>query len=130
MPKVSDLAMTPDGQYLISICSNREIWICEFPRGKRWLIHEDYSIASLSLSRDGKSFIVNLNSEEIHLWNVPENSNILGKFVGHKQKKYVIRSCFGGSNSMFIASGSEDSKILFSKSEPSIKGSTICHVVS
>ncbi|XP_008775134.1 WD repeat-containing protein WDS homolog isoform X1 [Phoenix dactylifera] len=111
MPKVSDLAVTPDGCCLISICSSREIWIRDFPRGKERFIHEDHSITSLSLSRDGQSLIVNLNSEEIHLWNVNATSDVPDKFRGHKQGKYVIRSCFGGSNCLFIASGSEDSQI-------------------
>lgn len=111
MPKISDLAVTPDGHRLISICSSREIWIREFPKGKEWVLPEEHSITSLSLSRDGKFLIVNLNSEEIHLWNVVDISSIPDVFRGHKQKKYVIRSCFGGSNSLFIASGSEDSRI-------------------
>ncbi|PKA52123.1 Notchless protein like [Apostasia shenzhenica] len=111
MPKISDIAVTPDGHFLISICSNREIWIREFPRGKEWVIEEEHSITSLSLSRDGKSLIVNLNSEEIHLWNVLGCSNTPVRFTGHKQNKYVIRSCFGGLNSSFIASGSENSQI-------------------
>ncbi|XP_073001761.1 WD repeat-containing protein WDS homolog isoform X1 [Typha latifolia] len=111
MPKVSDLAVTPDGQLLISICSNREIWIREFTRGKEWVIPEEHSITSLSLSRDGMSLIVNLNSQEIHLWKVDASSQVPDKFKGHKQGKYVIRSCFGGSSCLFIASGSEDSQI-------------------
>ncbi|KAL9252340.1 WD repeat-containing protein [Drosera capensis] len=32
-------------------------------------------------------------------------------YSGHEQKKYVIRSCFGGVNSAFIASGSENSQV-------------------
>lgn len=111
MPKVSELAVTPDGHHLISICSNREIWIREIPRGKEWVITEEHSITSLSLSRDGQSLIVNLNSEEIHLWYLQGNSNLPEKFRGHKQGKYVIRSCFGGTSCLFIASGSEDSKV-------------------
>lgn len=113
MPKVSDLAVTPDGRCLISICSSKEIWISDFPRGKERFIHEDHSIASLSLSRDGQSLIVNLNSQEIHLWKVDAASDVPDKFRGHKQGKYVIRSCFGGSNCLFIASGSEDSQVSF-----------------
>ncbi|XP_020595244.1 WD repeat-containing protein 26-like, partial [Phalaenopsis equestris] len=38
MPKISDLAVTPDGHLLISICSNREVWIREVPRGKEGVI--------------------------------------------------------------------------------------------
>ncbi|WOL07454.1 hypothetical protein Cni_G16195 [Canna indica] len=111
MPKVTDLAVTPDGRCLISICSNKEIFVRDFYSGKEWVIHEEHSITSLSLSRDGQFLIVNLNSEEIHLWNFNVSSSSPDKFRGHKQGKYVIRSCFGGSNSSFIASGSEDSQV-------------------
>ncbi|KAK8969772.1 Coatomer subunit beta'-2 [Platanthera guangdongensis] len=111
MPKISDIAVTPDGHCLISISSNKEIWIREFQRGEERVILEEHSITSLSLSRDGESLIVNLNSEEIHLWNVKGKSTISDNFRGHKQKKYVIRSCFGGSDCLFIASGSEDSQV-------------------
>ncbi|OAY64627.1 WD repeat-containing protein 26 [Ananas comosus] len=111
IPKVSELAVTPDGRFLVSICSNRDIWIHEFPRGKECLICEEHSITSLSLSRDGMWLIVNLNSEEIHLWKVNDESEVPERFKGHKQGKYVIRSCFGGLDCSFIASGSEDSQV-------------------
>lgn len=113
MPKVTGLAVTPDGQCLISICSCKEIFVRDFHLGKEWVIHEEHPITSLSLSRDGKFLIVNLNSEEIHLWNFYVSSSLADKFRGHKQGKYVIRSCFGGSDSSFIASGSEDSQVIF-----------------
>ncbi|KAJ6812282.1 WD repeat-containing protein 26 isoform X1 [Iris pallida] len=54
MPKVSDLAITPDGHLLISICSNKEIWIRVFRNGKEKVISEEHAVTSLSLSRDGK----------------------------------------------------------------------------
>ncbi|KAJ6821579.1 WD repeat-containing protein 26 isoform X1 [Iris pallida] len=111
MPKVSDLSVTPDGHCLISICSNKEIWIRDFRNGKERVISEEHAVTSLSLSRDGKYLIVNLNSQEIHLWRIHESLKEPDRFRGHKQGKYVIRSCFGGSDCLFIASGSEDSQI-------------------
>ncbi|XP_062205060.1 WD repeat-containing protein WDS homolog [Phragmites australis] len=110
IPKVSDLAVTPDGQHLICVSCN-EIWIRKLPKGREWRIREKQTISSFSLSGDGQSLIVNLNSQEIHLWKINESSAVPEKFKGHKQEKFVIRSCFGGSNSLFIASGSEDSQV-------------------
>lgn len=110
IPKVSDLAVTPDGRHLIFVSCN-DIWIRELPRGREWRFREKQTISSLSLSGDGQSLIVNLNSQEIHLWKINESCTVPEKFMGHKQDKFVIRSCFGGSNSSFIASGSEDSQV-------------------
>ncbi|GAB4830120.1 hypothetical protein Ancab_019762 [Ancistrocladus abbreviatus] len=57
-------------------------------------------------------FVVNLNSQEIHMWDVAGEWQKPLKYAGHKQHKYVIRSCFGGFHSAFIASGSENSEVL------------------
>ncbi|XP_077227465.1 transducin family protein / WD-40 repeat family protein isoform X2 [Tasmannia lanceolata] len=111
IPKVSDLSVTPDGERLICICSDKDIRIFNLRTKTEWVISEDHSITSLSVSRDGKFLIVNLNSQEIHMWDVTGTWDAPLKYTGHKQGKYVIRSCFGGLNCAFIASGSENSQI-------------------
>ncbi|KAJ8899164.1 hypothetical protein K2173_011951 [Erythroxylum novogranatense] len=110
IPKVLDLAVTADGKNLIGI-SDKEILILNLVTNAEKVIREPHSITSLSVSSDNKSFIVNLNSQEIHLWDVAGKWEEPRKYVGHKQQKYVIRSCFGGLNSSFIASGSENSLV-------------------
>ena len=112
IPKVSDLAVTPDGRHLIFVSCN-DIWIRELPKGREWRFREKQTISSVFLSGDGQSLVVNLSSQEIHLWKINESCTVPEKFKGHKQDKFVIRSCFGGSNSLFIASGSEDSQVQF-----------------
>lgn len=111
MPKILDLAVTPDGQNLISIFSDKEIRILNVGTNAERVISEDHSITSLSISEDSKFFIVNLNSQEIHMWDVAGEWVKPLKYMGHKQSKYVIRSCFGGLNSTFIASGSENAQV-------------------
>ncbi|XP_075093824.1 WD repeat-containing protein WDS homolog isoform X1 [Nicotiana tabacum] len=111
MPKVLDLAVTPDGEKLISIFSDKDIRILNVGTGAERVIPEEHPITSLSLSGDGKFFIVNLNSQEIHMWDVAGEWFSPMKYKSHRQHKYVIRSCFGGLDSTFIASGSEDSKV-------------------
>lgn len=112
MPKVLDLAVTPDGENLISIFTDKEIRILNVTTNAELVITEEHSITSLSVSGDSKFLIVNLNSQEIHMWDITRKLTKPHTYKGHVQQKYVIRSCFGGLNSMFIASGSEDSKVL------------------
>lgn len=113
MPKIVDLAVTPDGENLISIFSEKEIRILNVGTNAERVISEDHAITSLSISRDSEFFIVNLNSQEIHMWDVAGKMEKPLKYMGHMQSKYVIRSCFGGANSTFIASGSENTQVYF-----------------
>ncbi|KAG8641863.1 WD repeat-containing protein WDS homolog isoform X2 [Manihot esculenta] len=111
MPKVLDLAVTPDGEHLISVFSDKDIRIFNLVTNAERVISEEHPITSLSVSINSKFFIVNLNSQEIHLWDVAGKWEKALRYKGHKQHKYVIRSCFGGLNSSFIASGSENSQV-------------------
>ena len=110
LPKISNLAVTPDGRRLISVSENL-IRIYDLDGGAEKTISEGHPITSLALSRDGMFMIVNLNNV-IHLWRVDDGTAAPpAKYTGHKQVKYVIRSCFGGAGSAFIASGSEDAQV-------------------
>jgi len=120
MRKVLDLAVTSDGTHLISVFSDKEIRILNVLTNFEHIISEEHSITSLSVSADGNFFIVNLNSQEIHMWDVAGKCKKPLTYTGHKQHKYVIRSCFGGFNSAFIASGSENSEVLLSSLCPLI----------
>ena len=111
IPKVLDLGVTGDGNYLINAFFEKEIRVLNLVTNSEHVIQEEHPITSLSVSRDGKFFTVNLNSQEIHLWKVAGKWKKPLKYTGHRQDKYVIRSCFGGFNGSFIASGSEDSKV-------------------
>lgn len=111
MRKVLYLAITSDGTHLVSVFSDNEIRILNVITNSERLISEEHPITSLSVSADGNFFIVNLNSQEIHMWDVAGKWEKPLKYTGHKQHKYVIRSCFGGFNSAFIASGSENSEV-------------------
>lgn len=113
MPKILDLAVTPDGKHLITIFSDKELRILNLVTNAERPILEEHTITSLSISGDSKFFIVNLNSQEIHMWDVAGKWDTPLKYTGHEQHKYVIRSCFGGLNSAFIASGSENSQVCF-----------------
>ncbi|CAN6460501.1 unnamed protein product [Victoria cruziana] len=111
MPKISDISVTPDGMNLISICDEKDIRIYALEAKTERVISENHPIMSLFVSRDGQYLLVNLNNQEIHMWDVSGTWRDPLKYKGHKQGQYVIRSCFGGFANAFIASGSEDAQV-------------------
>jgi WD40 repeat protein len=107
--RIQDMCMTSDGTRIISI-SNRQIRIYNLETKSEKIIMEEKPVTSFSISGDGKLLLVNIINQGINLWNI-ERKELLSKYVGHRQTRYVIRSCFGGVNQDFIASGSEDSQV-------------------
>lgn len=112
--RISDLGITSDGKHMVSICKPNVILLYELETKIEKLILEDETISSFVLSADGKYMLVSLLNQEIHLWSIHEIVSLVHIYKGHKQKRFVIRSCFGGLSQAFIASGSEDSQVLLS----------------
>lgn len=109
--KISDLEITDDGKKIITICRETAILLLDREaKIDRW-IEEDQVITSFRLSKDNKFLLVNLLNQEIHLWSLVGEPNLVSKYKGHKRTRFVIRSCFGGLEDAFIASGSEDSEV-------------------
>lgn len=67
-------------------------------------------ITSVSVSEDGRYALVNLCTQEIHLWDLEQRKSVR-KYLGQKQGRFVIRSCFGGVSQGFVLSGSEGKKM-------------------
>ena len=117
MPKVLDIAITPNGEYLITIFSDKDIQILNVATNAERVIFEEHPITALSVSGDINYLIFNLNSQEIHVWDVEGLWEKPLRYKGHRQHEYVIRSCFGGVNSTFISSGSENSHVYINTCE-------------
>lgn len=109
--KNSDMAITKDGRHIITMCREMTILLLDREARIEKLIDEDQIITSFSLSKDEKFILVNLLSQEIHLWSIVDVPKLVAKYEGHKRSRFVIRSCFGGFEESFIASGSEDSQV-------------------
>jgi len=110
--RVTDLAVSSNGTRLITINYEKKITIYNFETAEEisTLQEIDY-ITSMCLSNDSNFVLLNLRDvQEIHLWDL-EKKQIVHRYMGQKQGRFVIRSCFGGLNQTFIVSGSEDCKI-------------------
>jgi WD40 repeat protein len=108
--RVTDLAISHDGQKMIAVCHEKKIRIYDVEQHSETCIQEDNSITSLCLSSDSRYALINVSAQEIHLWDLLEK-RLVHKYTGQKQGRFVIRSSFGGANQSFIVSGSEDSNV-------------------
>uniref|UniRef100_A0A7N6BLR3 WD repeat-containing protein 26 n=1 Tax=Anabas testudineus TaxID=64144 RepID=A0A7N6BLR3_ANATE len=76
----------------------------------RNIVQEDHPIMSFTVSRNGRSALLNVATQGVHLWDLQDRV-LVRKYQGVTQGFYTIHSCFGGHNEDFIASGSEDHKV-------------------
>ncbi|KAJ0980765.1 hypothetical protein J5N97_009020 [Dioscorea zingiberensis] len=109
--KTSDMAVTKDGKRIIILCRETAILLLDKEAKLEQLIEEDQIITSFSLSKDDKYLLVNLINQEIHLWSILDDPELIIKYKGHKRSRFLVSSCFGGFEQAFIASGSEDSQV-------------------
>ncbi|KAJ8330679.1 hypothetical protein O5D80_001192 [Batrachochytrium dendrobatidis] len=108
--RIMDLTVSIDGSTLIA-SSDKKIRLYDLNlRHEIGTLQENDSITSVYVASDGKHLLVNLAIQEIHLWSL-EHKRLVRKYVGQKQGRFVIRSCFGGIHDNFILSGSEDSQV-------------------
>ncbi|KAL3633805.1 hypothetical protein CASFOL_022567 [Castilleja foliolosa] len=109
--RIADLGTTMDGKVIITVCKENTIMLFGLETKSEKFIEEDQPITSFALSGDKKYLLVSLYNEELHLWNLDDCSRPATKYKGHKRSRFVVRSCFGGLEQAFIASGSEDSQV-------------------
>lgn len=110
--RIADLGITSNEKELITVCKENMILLFGWESKSEKFIEEDQTIISFSLSEDGKFLLVSLFNEELHLWNIDGCTRLVAKYKGHKRTRFVVRSCFGGLEHAFIASGSEDSQVI------------------
>nr|XP_037272134.1 WD repeat-containing protein 26-like isoform X1 [Rhipicephalus microplus] len=74
------------------------------------VVQEEHPIISFTVDDTGRLALLNLSTQGVHMWDL-DDKVLVRKFQGVTQGYYTIRSCFGGVNQTFVASGSEDNKV-------------------
>ena len=124
--RIYDLAVTPDGKKLIAICTAKMLHIYDLDeKVETTYICLQTDLTSVHISSDSRYALINTAAQEVELWDLNE-CGIVRKFVGHQQKNYVIRSCFGGANENFVLSGSEGRGVKWMYSVLTNRWTSVC----
>jgi len=67
-------------------------------------------LTSLSVSQNSQYALVSRSPDDIQLWDL-SLGRLVRNYTGQRQSKDIIRSCFGGFESNFVVSGSEDGNV-------------------
>lgn len=118
--RVLSMAVTPNGKLLIAIGHDESITFYNLVARVRVVRVEAGHMLSITVSKDSRYALVNLTTDEIHLWDL-ETLRIVRKYYGQPEKivknclgqleKFVLRSCFGGPEENLVLCGSEDGNI-------------------
>jgi WD40 repeat protein len=111
--RVYDLALSADNQRLAVVANDQHsIIVYDFPNRQKLmhLSYEDVNLTSIRISTDGLSILASMNPDLIKEISM-ETGEVSAVSTSHTQKKFMIRSSFGGATESFVVSGSEDSKI-------------------
>lgn len=75
------------------------------------LFSEEGPIISFAFDSSESRVLVNVQNQGVNMWDM-RNKCRMKRFRGVVQKEFSIYSCFGGLNEDFVASGSEDQKVV------------------
>eukprot|EP01016_Furgasonia_blochmanni_P001966 TRINITY_DN1077_c0_g1_i7.p1 TRINITY_DN1077_c0_g1~~TRINITY_DN1077_c0_g1_i7.p1 ORF type:complete len:683 (+),score=130.07 TRINITY_DN1077_c0_g1_i7:1-2049(+) len=112
--RVSDLLVENEGKILFAICASfHRILVIDLQKREEIKnIEEKDVIISASMSKDNRFLLVNTSykNPELHLWCL-KSFEMVQRYTGHFQEKYMIRCTFGGRGDRLICCGGEDARI-------------------
>ena len=106
--RVNDLAITPDGKFLITANDDKQVYFYTIPdlldpnstTTKIATVSLGGKLTSCSISSNGKYLLLSITPEEVQIWDISglgksEKPILRKKLIGHSQDKYIVRSSFG-----------------------------------
>lgn len=110
-PVINDLIITPSYKMIVATYDMTiEVWDLH-TKEKIKSIEIGDRITSVSVSqKNPNNILINVSPNELQIWDWTR-SLLLTKFLGHRQEKYIIRSCYGYDENV-VCSGSEDGRVL------------------
>ena len=104
--RTQDCAITPDGQKLVVMSSDNYITVYNLQtKAEEYSIKVSHRMTCISVSRDSRNMLVNMQNDEVHLIDIA-TADIIRRYTGQQQGEYIIRSAFGGADEGLIISGS------------------------
>ncbi|CAN6824849.1 unnamed protein product [Brassica oleracea var. botrytis] len=90
--KLSDVAATRDGKWLVSLGREQnEISLFDSVTREETVIRAESMVTSFSLSRDSEFLLVNLVTQEIHVWKIADKPEPRKVFRGHKRSRMELK---------------------------------------
>ncbi|CDR40409.1 CYFA0S05e00364g1_1 [Cyberlindnera fabianii] len=107
---INDLKISSDLK-LIAVTYDRNIEVWDLKtRQKLKTLEVGERITSISTSKKHpEQVLINVSPNELQLWDW-KRALLIAKYVGHKQEKFILRSCFGYDETV-VCSGSEDGRV-------------------
>jgi WD repeat-containing protein 26 len=105
--RVEDMAISPDGRWLVTMSSSKHIRVHNFQtRDLEYELDLNVRLTSVSISQDSRHLLVNHINGVAQLIDLARRETVQS-YSGHTGGEYVIRADFGGANESFVISGSE-----------------------
>jgi WD40 repeat protein len=105
--RIQDLAVSPNGQYLVAMENETHIHVYNFMT--RDLVYEldmKSKMGSVSISQNSRHLLVNKLDGEAQLLDLDTREIMVCYPNGEKGNEYAIRASFGGANESFVVIGS------------------------
>lgn len=105
--RTEDLALSPDGRWLIAMDEKRHIHVYNFmTRALEYEMDLEWQPTSISISQDSRYLLVNNVEGGAQLFNIASRTPVQ-TYTGQKGGMFLIRSALGGADENFAVSGSE-----------------------